>query len=233
MLKKASQCIFQIKVHPCVSLVSCSLQNCFARKKKMGVFTSWTFGLLGFFLFLFFLFLLFLLSLFFLLGFLVLPDRRFQVTLLPFVLFLLLWSALPRFCNFNFGNAAWGEDAVSVCHAAGDEAFHATCWWALPALWVLAARGQWYRGGRHRWSWSDGAITVRHHALLQFLAAVLVKQFRYSKSSLANLWGAGGTEWTATSSYQGAVDACSHPHHVVHDPIVLGVMWEAETKTVF
>lgn len=72
-----------------------------------------------------------------------------------------------------------------------------------------------------------------HCALLQLLDAVLFKEFKDSKTSLADLWWAAWTEWTATSSYQGAVDACGHAYHMVHDPIVLGVLWEVKRKTVF
>lgn len=36
-----------------------------------------------------------------------------------------------------------------------------------------------------------------------------------------------------SSNYKGAVDACGHPHHVVHNPIVLGILREAESKTFF
>lgn len=205
------------------------------KENTASFFAWWTFGPLRFFLLLFFLFLKLLLSLFLLLCLLVLPHRRLQVALLPFLLFLFLWSGLPRFCHFNLRNTAWGEDAVSMCHAAGNEASHATWWHAFPALWVLAAGGQRYRGGWHSSErrWGDGSFNVGHCALLQLLATVLFKQFRNGKPSLANLWGAGRTEWTATSDYQGAVDACGHPHHMVHDPIFLRVLREAERKAVF
>lgn len=160
----------------------------------------WT---LTFFLQLFFLFLLqLLLSLFLLLGLLVLPHRRLQVAPLPFLLFLFLWSGLARFCHFNLRNTAWGEDAVSMCHAAGNETPHTT-WHALPALWLLAAGGQRHRGGWHSgWrSWNDRAFTVGYCALFQLLAVMLFKQFRDGKPSLTHLWWAVGTEWTATGGY--------------------------------
>lgn len=154
---------------------------------------------------------------------------------MTFLLFLLLWRWIPRFCHLNLGDAARGEYAVSVRHAARDEASNAPRRQTFPALWILAARRQGHRGGRHSCGrrGGDGPVAVGHRLLLQLLAAVLLQQFWDGKPPLANLRGTGGTQWAATSSNQWAVDACSDLNHVVHNAIVLGVVWEAESETIF